>query len=438
MQANQEAFRTDEITQQNAQGYRDAVFGQLVGAFGDTGAVNRSGDVLVAAGRGFSGLGLSGSGNDPAAAFRTSERLYRTDVQTVNDFESSRNVRPSLSVYNAAAQRIGLDDSAVNFSYVGNRNAVADSGYRVGINAGTAGPTTGSSLLDEGLQRATGTLLGPASLIHGAAKFARDQGLSLANALSGGELAQSSSTVQEAVQSNAALGQALLNLPGQVSRFALRAATGNFSGFGIATSSALHIDEITSLNAGGDYLGAQVLTTQSALNVAGVVLGGAGVAKAGIGFAESAKFGVQLMADNFAVSNLGVNIEGGAYNLLSRQGFLLNAVDQGGGLNGAGIVIHKNSLVYVGDTHVYRIIGPEGTSYKVGESAQGLRVTDGASIRAEQQVRALQRETGEIYKSEILRSLPDKASARQYETQLIERFRRIYGANALPGNKTNR
>ena len=118
MQANQENFRAGEIRAQNAQAYQSAVYGQLVGAFADIGGVNRSGDELVAAGQGFKGLGLSGSGNDPAAAFRASERLYRTDVQTVNDFEAHGNVRPSLSAYNAAAQRIGLDDSAVNFSYV--------------------------------------------------------------------------------------------------------------------------------------------------------------------------------------------------------------------------------------------------------------------------------------------------------------------------------
>ena len=86
---------------------------------------------------------------------------------------------------------------------------------------------------------------------------------------------------------------------------------------------------------------------------------------------------------------------------------------------------HKNSLDYVGETHVYRIKGPDGT-YKIGESAQGVRVSDGASIRAEQQVRRLQRETGEEFRSDIRRTFPDKASARDYETRLIERFRRMY------------
>ncbi len=98
---------------------------------------------------------------------------------------------------------------------------------------------------------------------------------------------------------------------------------------------------------------------------------------------------------------------------------------------------HKNSLDYVGDTHVYRIKGPNGTN-KIGESAQGTRVRDGASIRGEQQARRLQRETGDFYRSDIRKTFPNKRSARQYETQVIERFRRRYGQDTLPGNKTNR
>lgn len=103
-----------------------------------------------------------------------------------------------------------------------------------------------------------------------------------------------------------------------------------------------------------------------------------------------------------------------------------------------GTKVHKNSLDYVGDTHVYRVKGPDGSTYKVGESAQGTKVRDGASIRAEQQARRLTRETGDTYTSEIRKTFPDKASARDYETRVIERFRRMYGQDTLPGNKTNR
>lgn len=100
--------------------------------------------------------------------------------------------------------------------------------------------------------------------------------------------------------------------------------------------------------------------------------------------------------------------------------------------------IHKNSLAYVGNTHVYGIKGPNGSTFKIGESARGVRANDGASIRAEQQARRLTRETGDAYTTQIRKKFLDKASARGYETALIERFRRMFGKDTLPGNRTNR
>jgi len=99
--------------------------------------------------------------------------------------------------------------------------------------------------------------------------------------------------------------------------------------------------------------------------------------------------------------------------------------------------IHGNSLDYVGDTHVYCIRGPEGT-HKIGQSMQGMRVRDSASVRAEQQVRKLNREVGPGHSAEIRKTFADKRSARDYETRLIERYRRMFGEDSLPGNKTNR
>jgi RHS repeat-associated protein len=96
--------------------------------------------------------------------------------------------------------------------------------------------------------------------------------------------------------------------------------------------------------------------------------------------------------------------------------------------------LNKNSLDYVGDTHVYRIIGPDGSTFKIGQSARGVRVRDGASIRAEQQVRQLRRETSDYHRSQIRKVFPDKRSAWEYETNLIQRFRRRYGKETLPGN----
>ena len=106
--------------------------------------------------------------------------------------------------------------------------------------------------------------------------------------------------------------------------------------------------------------------------------------------------------------------------------------------NAPKTTVHKNSLDYVGDTHVYRVKGPDGSTYKIGESANGVRVRDGASKRAEQQARKLLRETGDTYTTQIRKTFPDKRSAREYETRVIERFRRMFGQDKLPGNKTNR
>ena len=108
--------------------------------------------------------------------------------------------------------------------------------------------------------------------------------------------------------------------------------------------------------------------------------------------------------------------------------------------NGANVVkkVNKNSRSYKGETHVYAIRNPGGNVHKIGESATGTRLRDGASKRAEKQVRALNRKDGPGYTSEIRKTTPDKDSARTYETNLIKRYRNMYGQKTLPGNKTNR
>jgi hypothetical protein len=102
-----------------------------------------------------------------------------------------------------------------------------------------------------------------------------------------------------------------------------------------------------------------------------------------------------------------------------------------------GKKVHKNSHEYVGETHVYRIKDPEGKTYKIGESAQGVRKSDGASIRAESQVRKLIRNDRSGYSSEIIQTFPDKKSAHSWQHRLIQTFRRIFGRDALPGNKSD-
>ena len=100
--------------------------------------------------------------------------------------------------------------------------------------------------------------------------------------------------------------------------------------------------------------------------------------------------------------------------------------------------VHKNSLDYAGETHVYAIRDADGTVNKIGESAQGVRAGDGASIRAEKQVRKLNREQGPGHTSEIRKEFKTKKDAREYETKVIERYRRRFGEDKLKGNKNNR
>jgi hypothetical protein len=100
--------------------------------------------------------------------------------------------------------------------------------------------------------------------------------------------------------------------------------------------------------------------------------------------------------------------------------------------------LHKNSIEYVGETPIYAIRDGKGVPHKIGESAQGVRKSDGASIRGESQSRRLTREEGEQYRSETRKTFSNKASARKYEILMIEEFRSMYGKDALPGNLTNR
>jgi RHS repeat-associated protein len=123
---------------------------------------------------------------------------------------------------------------------------------------------------------------------------------------------------------------------------------------------------------------------------------------------------------------------------VAKAGRLASLVAKGGKVEKAAEKVHKNSRKYQGETHVYAIRNPDGTINKIGESAQGVRKTDGMSKRAEQQVRKLNSDVGPGHRSQIRKTFPDKDQARAYETKLIERYRRMYGQDKLPGNKTNR
>jgi len=103
---------------------------------------------------------------------------------------------------------------------------------------------------------------------------------------------------------------------------------------------------------------------------------------------------------------------------------------------GEGFTVHKNSHHYIGNTHVYRILDKEGKTYKIGESAQGIR-KDGKSIRAEQQARKLQEQTGEKFETQVRKTFSSKKEAYDYEHRLIKKFKKLQGNQSLPGNKGN-
>jgi hypothetical protein len=147
-------------------------------------------------------------------------------------------------------------------------------------------PSTGSALLDEGIVRAGGTVLGVAGIVHGGAQLATDQFWALSNAITGGWLAKNNGNAKAAVTRSAALGEALLNAPRNVASLALRMATGNWHGM-----DPLNAREISALNARGDYLEAQIRATQSALNVAGMAAGAPGMVRSAGALVGSGRVG---------------------------------------------------------------------------------------------------------------------------------------------------
>jgi hypothetical protein len=103
--------------------------------------------------------------------------------------------------------------------------------------------------------------------------------------------------------------------------------------------------------------------------------------------------------------------------------------------------VNRNLRDYVGQSHVYVIKAPNGSVYKVGKSSGGTRKRDDLSIRAENQVRRLNREDvanggAGGYSSQIRRdNLPGSGAALDYETRWRDTYRRLFGQDLLPGNR---
>ncbi|WP_029449072.1 hypothetical protein [Candidatus Odyssella thessalonicensis] len=100
--------------------------------------------------------------------------------------------------------------------------------------------------------------------------------------------------------------------------------------------------------------------------------------------------------------------------------------------------IHRNSLSYVGQTHVYVIRDASGKILKYGESAMGKNSL-GQSIRAEAQAKKLKRQhPGQEYYTEIIKEFDTKMAARLSEANYIRIHRKVFGPDSLPLNKNNR
>jgi hypothetical protein len=102
--------------------------------------------------------------------------------------------------------------------------------------------------------------------------------------------------------------------------------------------------------------------------------------------------------------------------------------------------LHKNSRLFRAPSHVYVIVTPDGRLFKVGESSAGL-LKNGLSKRAQTQVNRLNRKlplgVGGRYRSRIIKTFDSKQEARDYEREIIVRYREKYKDRRLiilPGN----
>ncbi|MBW8310324.1 MAG: hypothetical protein K0M45_11950 [Candidatus Paracaedibacteraceae bacterium] len=100
--------------------------------------------------------------------------------------------------------------------------------------------------------------------------------------------------------------------------------------------------------------------------------------------------------------------------------------------------IHKNSLSYVGETHLYVIRDSSGKILKYGESAAGKNQF-GQSKRAQAQIRELRKQNPDgDYISQIVREFDSKLAARTSEARYIKTHRKVFGKESLTLNKNNR
>ncbi len=102
--------------------------------------------------------------------------------------------------------------------------------------------------------------------------------------------------------------------------------------------------------------------------------------------------------------------------------------------------LHKNSRFYRAPSHAYVIVGPDGRLYKVGESSAGL-LKNGLSKRAQTQVNSLNRKLAPGaagYSSRVIKTFESKQAARDYERELIVRYKKKYAEPAVSASRQQR
>jgi YD repeat-containing protein len=313
-------------------GYTDAVYNQMVGAFSDAqGSYSSAPGVLVASNDLASGVVTDAGSDMPTVTLPT---IYVTpNDSSFGNTAAGAGEGLSITSQDPITGAITWNTGAVSYPVAPDDVTVTP----------LPDPAAGPDLVDRLEQSFAGTAKGLFNTAVGAARFVNDQGWVAANALTGGWLAANNSDAAAAVQRNTALGQAMLTAPGVVAGYGMAALNGNisFDDIGQGISNAWQTDKINQLEAAGNYTDAQAIRTQNVIGVASLVAGGAGLAtdaaSAAADLAQTAKISTALAVDDFASSRTGQMVAASVDRIAYQAGLVSYVVPPAaGGVAGLG------------------------------------------------------------------------------------------------------
>ena len=222
---------------------------------------------------------------------------------------------------------------------------------------GYSGARQSAGLLQEMELRYLGMGDALAGMAWGAIESVNDSLWTVANAFSGGHLAENVYVARDAVARNNARGTAMFGAAEQLAGAGLRLGTGNmspaeaFEATGQYVRDYLQIDRGLALEASGDSRAAQAIWGRSIFELGGAsasVAGMAGKAAAlGAGTSRTLGVGLRISAEDFGASSIGQRVAGAADSYMARMGLRLNALPDGIGpqfvarkeLSGSDIVL---------------------------------------------------------------------------------------------------